>query len=262
MQTLFEPIAHSWVARHPQPIGVVEFIGGALYGLVPHLAYAYFLDCLYQAGYTVIAVPVQPGFDHQTIAQNLLLERDQIRTLLHYPPNMPHVWVGHSLGCKYITLLEVSGEIIDQPSLLLAPDISDTSDALPIPALADLLDRLHLGAKPTRKETQTMVRASSLFNLTALISFEDDRIAGNQSGSIDQSDVAWFLQELQSKQGSQIFWREILGEHREPIGIRSGSSIIRPNLTHPVISISQRQLESLAIDLLSKLLFYVKGAIV
>lgn len=32
MFTPFQPIAHSWVAKHPNPIGVVEFIGGALYG--------------------------------------------------------------------------------------------------------------------------------------------------------------------------------------------------------------------------------------
>ena len=35
MNTIFKPIAHSWVAIHSDPIGIVEFIGGALFGS-PH----------------------------------------------------------------------------------------------------------------------------------------------------------------------------------------------------------------------------------
>lgn len=35
MTTIFEPIAHSWIAKNPNPIGIVEFIGGALFGSVP-----------------------------------------------------------------------------------------------------------------------------------------------------------------------------------------------------------------------------------
>ncbi|EKQ69101.1 Protein of unknown function (DUF1350) [Leptolyngbyaceae cyanobacterium JSC-12] len=105
MHAPFRPISHSWVASHPDPIGVVEFIGGTMYGIVPHLSYAYFLSRLYEAGYSVIAVPAPPGFQHSAIAQGLLQERTIIRALLQYSPEFPHIWVGHSLGCKYISIV-------------------------------------------------------------------------------------------------------------------------------------------------------------
>ena len=28
----FQPIAHSWVALHPEPKGIIQFIGGAFFG--------------------------------------------------------------------------------------------------------------------------------------------------------------------------------------------------------------------------------------
>jgi hypothetical protein len=71
---------------------------------LPHLTYAHFLNNLHQAGYTVIAVPFPRGFNHGAIAQCLLAERDAIRAELVYPSEMPHLWVGHSLGCKYIAV--------------------------------------------------------------------------------------------------------------------------------------------------------------
>ena len=250
----FRPISHSWVARHPEPIGVIEFLGGAFYGSFPSIAYSHFLNSLFEAGYTVIAVPFRFGFNHLAIAQGLLQERDQIRAELNYPSTIPHLWVGHSLGCKYIVLLETMRSILDQPSLLIAPDISDTRNALPIPSLADLLDRLKLGAVPNRQETQRRILDSSLFNLTALISFRQDTIAGTLSGSPDESDVAWFAQTLSRKQKANPIQQEIPGGHREPIAVRLANWVVRPPGHQGWLEpICDRQLESLAIEMLSEL---------
>ncbi|MBM0741479.1 DUF1350 family protein [Phormidium sp. CLA17] len=255
MSTHFQPIAHSWVAKHPDPVGVVEFIGGALYGTLPSLTYSHFLTCLYDTGYTVIAVPFPMGLNHAAIAERLLTERDSVRAELAYSSEIPHLWVGHSLGCKYIALLEAKGKIMNQPSLLMAPDISDTRDALPIPILADLLDRYHLGVTPTRSETQRLICDSRLFNLTALISFQQDNIAGNKDDTDANSDVAWLIQELQNRQGAYFPWAEIPGGHREPIGIRLENVVLNPNIRQFLDPIALRQLEQLAIDFLSKLVY-------
>jgi hypothetical protein len=59
-----------------------------------------------------------------------------------------------------------------QPSQLLAPDISDTTSAVPVTALAHLLDGLGLGVQPTRSQTLALIDRSNLFNLTAMISFD------------------------------------------------------------------------------------------
>jgi hypothetical protein len=223
MGSIFQAISRSWVAPHPTPQGVVEFLGGAFFGTFPRLAYSHFLRSLYEAGYTVITLPFPFGFDHGAIAENLLIERD--RVLQQLDPShqeIPRFWIGHSLGCKYILLLEAAQKIWNQPSLLIAPDISDTQDAVPIPGLGQFLDRIHRGVRPNRRDTQRLLqeKKDGLFNLTALIAFEEDRVAGQSQDSPEASDVAWFVQTLDDKPGVQLIQHTLPGNHTEIVGVR------------------------------------------
>ncbi|MBE9177691.1 DUF1350 family protein [Oculatella sp. LEGE 06141] len=254
MNLIFKPISHSWVAKHPHPIGVVEFLGGALYGSSPTIGYSHFLSSLFEAGYTVIAVPFSFGFNHEAIAQSLLVERDVIRQELNYPDSLPHFWIGHSLGCKYIMLLEALDVIFDQPSLLITPCISDTKDALPSPSLARWFDRHQLGVRPTKQATQELVHNSDLFNLTALLSCRDDAIAGNQQQLPETSDVAWFAQQLIQKQGDNSLCREIAGGHREVLAVRLGRYMVDWQLNNGLLQTArQRSVEQQALHLLQQL---------
>ena len=49
---------------------------------------------------------------------------------------------------------------MDQPSLLIAPDISNTKDAVPVLPIADFLDRVNLGVEPDREETRKIIQTS------------------------------------------------------------------------------------------------------
>ncbi len=69
----------------------------------------------------MIAVPYPLGFNHIAIAEFFKSERDIIRTILNYSPEIPHLWVAHSLGCKYIALLEIQKDIIDSNNQLIHP---------------------------------------------------------------------------------------------------------------------------------------------
>lgn len=261
----FQPISFSWVAVHPEPKGVIEFIGGALFGSLPNISYSHFLHSLYEAGYTVITLPFRFGLNHAAIAESLLSERDNVlQQLGKSHQDIPRFWVGHSLGCKYIILLEAYQKIWNQPSLLIAPDISNTYDAVPVPPVAAFLDVIGQGVKPNRDETQALLKEkkNSLFNLTALISFEGDKVAGNQAGSPNESDVALFIQELDNKSGLQLLKQEILGEdikHTEIVGIRvyksDGTfSFVDLDVTDAIFEDPQkRQLEPLAIHFLEEL---------
>lgn len=239
MEPRYERISRSLVARRPSPIGVVEFYGGQFFGQLPTTAYDYFLGTLFQAGYTVIAVPFSFSFDHTAIAEVLLEERDEVRRLLPELDGVPHFWVGHSLGCKFLALLEAHTDsasglylpqgravatarrgILDEPSLLLAPDIGDTAAAIPVPILPQILDALGLGVRPTRAETQQLIRDDELFGLTALISFARDHIAGTASQPPEESDVAWFLQALAGRTGDTLLHEELPGGHLVPLGIQ------------------------------------------
>jgi hypothetical protein len=300
----FQPVSFSWVALHPEPKGVIQFIGGAFFGTFPTIFYRYFLRKLFEEGYTIVALPFRFSFRHWSIAASLFAEQNTLRTELTtlakrygyqheiYQKNSSHSWVGHSLGCKYVALLEflsgdrwqelvqqcvsakeaariesviaeiVPGEKISikgQPSLLLAPDISNTESAIPVRAVTRWLDKLKLGVLPTREQTQCFIDSSSLFNLTALVSFQDDTVAGNlgdkdRSPEVQKnSDVLWFLQQLQ-KRPVPLLFKELPGKHLEPVGVQIGPYVVDLNPLDKFIEpIAQRWLEKVAIEFLSEL---------
>ena len=115
----FQPCSHSWVAIHPQPVGVVQFMGGAFFGTYPTLFYRQLLRQFYEAGYTVVALPFRFTLDHWGIALTLLQEHYALRPFIIeaaqqqgystdvYLDAANYCWLGHSLGCKYIALLEL-----------------------------------------------------------------------------------------------------------------------------------------------------------
>jgi hypothetical protein len=271
----FQPVSFSWVAIHPQPKGIVQFIGGSFFGSWPTLFYRYFLQQLFEEGYTVVALPFRFSFRHWPIALGLLKEQEILRAELTkiaqnlgyeseiYQELSSYFWVGHSLGCKYIALLEFLSDdrypnivdkfsdrpdyeqiqsliqsldidrpsIINQPSLLIAPDISNTESAIPVRSLAQLLDKFGLGVLPNREQTQYFIASSSLFNLTAIISFDRDDIAGstNDINKIPEqqkmSDVLWLIKQLNQRKLS-LLSQELEGKHLEPVGIKIGNYIV------------------------------------
>lgn len=297
----FHPIAASWVAIHPQPKGVVQFIGGAFFGTFPTVCYRYFLSRLFEAGYTIVAFPFRFSFRHWPLAISLLREQQAIQQELiararpvdasvsFYQNPSNYYWVGHSLGCKYIALLEfLSGEhwqqilstcaepeqiqqieaaiapqapqpisIKGQPSLLLAPDISDTKSAIPVAWLARALDRWKLGVLPTRQQTQCLVEQSNLFNLTALISFDQDAIAGSVALSrqhlITENDVLWLLGQLENRK-FPLLHQELPGKHLAPLGVQINQWIVDFNPWDKFAErLDHRRLEALTLQFLQTL---------
>lgn len=304
----FQPISSSWVAIHPNPKGIVQFIGGAFFGTFPTLFYRYFLSQLFAEGYTIIALPFRFSFRHWPIAVSLLKEQEVIREELlqiaerqgyeyHvYQDKSNYIWVAHSLGCKYVAMLEflsdpnweqIVGDCVGnyrieriknvvesiigreevsikgQASLLIAPDISDTESAIPVPAIAHFLDDIGLGVKPTRKQAQCFIRGSNLFNLTALISFDKDTIAGNSNDinkppkQQEDSDVLWFIELLKTKKlpdKLKPIIMEIPGKHLEPVGVKFGDYVVDLNPLDKFIEpINERWLESVAVKFLKEL---------
>lgn len=115
----FKPVSHSWVALHPQPKGVIQFIGGAFFGtFAPMFFYDYLLQYLFNSGYTIILLPFNFTFNHYVEAGFLIKEQYEITPELIRMAKLAHYnyqvylkdtnffWMGHSIGCKYIALLE------------------------------------------------------------------------------------------------------------------------------------------------------------
>ncbi len=121
----FLPCSHSWVALHPQPKGIIQFVGEALFGIFPTLSYRHFLKSLFDAGYTIVALPFRFTLHHWAIAIDLLDQHYTLRAAMiemamakGYDPAVyldaaNYTWIGHGLGCKYIMLLELLSSPMD-----------------------------------------------------------------------------------------------------------------------------------------------------
>lgn len=115
----FQPVSHSWVALHPNPKGVIQFIGGAFFGtFFPMFFYHSLLQRLFNEEYTIVLLPFNFSFDHYAESGFLIREQYDIMPELirmaifegynygAYLSDRNFSWVGHSIGCKYIALLE------------------------------------------------------------------------------------------------------------------------------------------------------------
>jgi hypothetical protein len=127
----FKAFANSWVAINPHPKGVIQFVGSFfVFGSLPTLFYNSLLHSLYNQGYTIIAYPIavippliwkSKLVDHWQASIQLLKEEYTIKLELiayileHtngeyldiYLDHANYFWLGHSLGCKYISILEI-----------------------------------------------------------------------------------------------------------------------------------------------------------
>ncbi|BDI14487.1 hypothetical protein ANSO36C_02890 [Nostoc cf. commune SO-36] len=318
----FKPVSHSWVALHPQPKGVIQFIAGAFFGTFgPMLFYRYLLQSLFEQGYTIILLPFNFTFNHYVEAGFLMREQYEILPELvkmasvagydyeAYLDDKNFSWIGHSLGCKYISLLEgftalppeaqdreqfirnllsytsdesqIESVIADinilfdeltrkraevkkliytyvhkdvnidsvfikgQVSILLAPAIADTGSAIRPQFLADIIDNLGWGVKPTVDETRNLIKDSELFNIMGLVCFNSDNIA--------ESTCEWFTNILQKP--PQDFRKSLAGGHLRPLGIQVGKYVINI-FDKPLIKLVQERnkaFEQNVIKLLEKL---------
>ncbi|MDJ0747274.1 MAG: DUF1350 family protein [Xenococcaceae cyanobacterium MO_167.B27] len=291
----FRPIHFNWVAIHPQPIGVIHFIGGAFFGTFPTIFYRYIIRQLFQQGYTIAALPFRFTFRHWSVALTLVRDQEELRKAIAVEAkrlgyeykiyeeepisqNPNHFWLAHSVGCKYIALLELLTELEDreiqeflgdcvgseqsqqienslrgvnlkdislknQPLILLAPVIAGIESAIPVPALAELIKKLGLDVQPNVKETRCLINKSSLFKLTAAIAFSKDKIASNPE--IDKEGepkgtVQWLQKHVPSIKFSELLNRQ----HLAPLGFRSGDSQLADEIIK-LLKIETQQLESI-----------------
>ena len=290
----FRPIRFNWVAIHPQPIGIIHVIGGAFFGTFPTIFYRYLLRRLFEQGYTIAALPFRFTFRHWSVAIGLVKDQTELRKeiaaeakrlgyeykIYEEQPtaeNPNHFWLAHSVGCKYIALLELlsdleNREIKDilgdcvgtdqyqqienslrgvalkeislqnQPSLLLAPVIAGIESAVPVPSLAELVKKFGLDVQPDVKQTRCLIKRSSLFNLTAAISFSLDRIASNKEIGEDgepKGTVEWLKKHVPRVDFSELPNRK----HLAPLGFRQGDSELADRVIE-LLTVETKKLES------------------
>lgn len=294
----FKPINFNWVAIHPRPIGIVHFIGGAFFGTFPTIFYRYIFSQLFQQGYTIAALPFRFTFRHWSVAISLVRDRERLRQgiiaeakrlgyeykIYQEEPtsaNPNHFWLAHSLGCKYIALLELLTELeyrnireflsdcvgeeqavnlerslhgVDfeeislknQPSILIAPVISGIESAIPVTPLANLVKKLGLDVQPTVKQTRCLINKSRLFGLTAAIAFANDKIASNPDIGDDGEPIGtvqWLQQHVPAIKFSELPHRG----HLAPLGFQNGDRRLVEEIIK-LLQLETQQLKSIQVS--------------
>ncbi len=219
------------VAIHPKPQGVIQFVGGFFFGgWFPQWWHKSLLRPLFEEKYTIIINGFANSSDHWSQAIKLIdFQQSILAEVKEIAKNKPgydyhiyeqsptstegnYFWLGHSLGCKYIALLELLTDLenkpiaealeetfgkeearqiqadlekndIDlskvslknQPSILMAPVVND---------LSPIARFFGLKIVPSKENTlKFIVEATqnnrNLFNLLSVISFQINNVEDN-----------------------------------------------------------------------------------
>jgi hypothetical protein len=257
----FKPIGFSWVAIHPEPLGIINFIGDFFWGNFPNIFYNYLLKELFNQKYTIIARTRRITIDHWSVINDLIQEKNNFNFFeniyleakkLNYQTQLYQqscsskqanvFWLGHGQGCKYIALLEIISNfsnknyqifaqeylgrkkyleilkilpdnnidnlaINNQPSIFLSPIILNYQKTNIVNFFPKIF-KYFLPINPTSEQIYNFIKYSHLFNYTAIIGFEQDKIA--------QKTVEWLKQEL-PQQINSLLCQQIVGTHSLPI---------------------------------------------
>lgn len=175
----FKRFSHNWVAIHPHPKGIIQFIGSFIFGSFPINSYKYLFQNLFEQGYTIFVFPfpLTPlKFDHWQVAINLLKEEYNLRVeiirfltqnhkishhdLEVYLDDSNYYWLGHSLGCKYITLLEILSNDSIQRNLIIQNALRDRYDE----KLKSLINSVDIAREKAEQQISKLLNKSIKIN--------------------------------------------------------------------------------------------------
>lgn len=81
------------------PRALLHFLGGAIVGKSPHIAYRYMLERLASKGYVVVATPYNLSFDYLLTCDDIIARFERIATpLARTYGALPVIGIGHSCG--------------------------------------------------------------------------------------------------------------------------------------------------------------------
>jgi hypothetical protein len=264
-----------WIADNPQSDKIIQFIGSFIFGSCPLNSYKYLLEFLYQKGYSLIIYrfPFNPfGFNHWQISFQLLKQQYQAREYLikkfhklndshsvnKYLDNNNYSWLGHSLGCKYLILLEIlSPRDFEQTKFLLKEcqvkeeklinqikNLETTREKIN-KSLTDLLNQ-KVDIKPFILDQKTIFLAPEISNTVGFLGlnfqptdffvfpnrgqtkclvknsqnlFNLTKIIAFKFDNIARDDVNFLGSEISKKTGNQNIVTKLWGWHFEPLSI-------------------------------------------
>jgi len=116
------------------PRALIHFLGGAIVGAAPQIAYRYLLERLAAKGYLIVASPYNLSFDHLQTCDAILARFEQIAApLARTYGALPVVGIGHSCGA--LLQLLITSLFPDTPraaNALISFNNKPVSEAVPV----------------------------------------------------------------------------------------------------------------------------------
>ena len=193
------------MALPPQPVGIIQFIGGNGLAVQPQWSYQRLLRAFEAQGWGVLTWAYRLSLDHQQQAE---LAFQDLERVLRREPNLarlPLLRVGHSLGCKLLLLSPDEGMGCGGAAMLA---FNNYSAGRSIPLVNRLGPSLGFTVEfnPPPRRTMELVAERYRQPRNLLVRFRDD--------TIDQSQRLY--ERLKARSGDQSQLVVFPGKHTAP----------------------------------------------
>ena len=194
-----------WIALPPQPVGVVQFIGGNGLAVQPQWTYQRLLKAFEAQGWGVLTWAYRLSLDHQQQADQAFLDLERVLRREPGLARLPLLRVGHSLGCKLL-LLAPDGGMGCAGAAMLAFNNYSASRSIPLVNRVGPSLGLTVEFNPPPRRTMELVTERYRQPRNLLVRFRDD--------IIDQSPRLYA--QLQARSGDQSRLAVVPGKHTTP----------------------------------------------
>jgi len=212
----WKEISGNWVLIPRRPIGIIHFLGGAFVATAPHITYRLLLENTAEKGFIVVATPFVNTFDHQAIAERVLVNFERALVRLEdagvlSKGYLPIYGIGHSMGCKLHLLIGSLFPVESAGNILISFNNYAARDAIPFLEQFNYSFQFYynfgLEFIPSPQETIKLVQERYKVRRNLIIRFTND--------SIDQSPALTEL--LQKRFPTMVTAKTLPGNHLTPL---------------------------------------------
>ncbi|HIK45757.1 MAG TPA: DUF1350 family protein [Leptolyngbyaceae cyanobacterium M65_K2018_010] len=179
----WQEVAGNWILVPPRPVAIVHFLGGAFVAAAPSLTYRWLLENLAQQGYLIVATPFINTFDHEAIAEEVLITFGQAlryldqRVLTSQQRYLPIYGLGHSMGCKVHLLINSLWEVERAGNIYMSFNNYPAKRSIPfLEQVVQFNPALNVEFSPSPEATLALVRDQYPVPRNLLIKFRNDTL--------------------------------------------------------------------------------------
>ena len=198
----------TWCIWPPNPIGLVEVIGGSYFSASPQISYKNLLEGLSEQNFAIHAWSYIPGLDHQSLANAAWKELRYCRKILNdrLQRDISVVRIGHSLGCKLQLLAPDGGRNCNG---VISISFNNFSAVKSIPLISEITPKLGINAEfsPSPNETIEIIGNNYFQKKNLIINYSNDKL--------DESNLLIKILKRRINDQSEIVL--IRGDHLTPI---------------------------------------------